>query len=69
MFDVAGFGIRDKSGGVFTEEEIWVIFALGQGSTEAKLEEITGHVSSLHEHRTRSSFTYTRCCVIDHGHP
>lgn len=28
--------------GFFTEEEIWVIFAVQQGSTEPKLREITG---------------------------
>lgn len=54
----------------FTEEEIWVIFALWQGSTEAKLGEITGQVSRLYEHRTRSScFTHARCCMIGFGHP
>lgn len=47
--------------GFFTEEEVWVTFALQQGSTEAKLREITGQISRLYDQRTRSSwFSYSR---------
>lgn len=64
-----GLAQEISGAGFFTEEEIWVLLALQQGSTKPKLREITGQISRLYDLRTRSWFSYSRSYVINLDHP